>query len=374
MMAGQSKAPSTLFAGAHRMATVAIVGAGYMGTATAYPLTDNGHTVHLIGTHLDDEIIQSCRERHYHPKLRRELPSGVKPYFVSEIAQALQGVDIVVSGVNSLGVRWMGRAVGPYLRAGQVLVAVTKGLEVAENGDLVILPDVLETELPQAVRAQVKIAAIGGPCIAGELAGRRESSVMFGSRDEQTAPYLAEVFRTSYYHVRATTDLVGLEVCAALKNAYALAVGLTKGLLEWAGGQDEAGAQMHNLAAATFAQGCVEMDRVLQIVRGTRAFAVGLPGAGDLYVTCQGGRNVRLGQLLGKGYSLAEALEIMAESTLEGAEIVRVFAEALPKLEARGLIGPTELPLMRLLADVIVRGQPVDLSVGGLFGDSVGQA
>ena len=137
------------------MAIVAIVGAGYMGTAIAYPLADNGHTVRLVGTYLDDDIIQSCRERRYHPKLQRELPPDVRPYFASEMAQALQDVDIVVSGVNSLGVRWMGRTVGPYLRAGQTIVAVTKGLEAMENGDLMILPDVLGDGLPESVRGEI---------------------------------------------------------------------------------------------------------------------------------------------------------------------------------------------------------------------------
>ena len=86
------------------MAIVAIVGAGFMGTATAWPLTDNGHTVRLVGTHLDGEIIRSCKEKGYHPKLQRELPAGVHPYFVEETSEALDGAEIVVSGVNSSGV------------------------------------------------------------------------------------------------------------------------------------------------------------------------------------------------------------------------------------------------------------------------------
>ena len=127
---------------------IAIVGAGFMGTATAYPLSDNGHAVRLVGTHLDDDIIKSCRERRYHPKLKRELPDAVEPYYAKEIAQALNGVDVIVSGVNSLGAHWIGQAIGPYLKPGQLIIAVTKGLEAAENGDLLILPDVLYSELP----------------------------------------------------------------------------------------------------------------------------------------------------------------------------------------------------------------------------------
>jgi glycerol-3-phosphate dehydrogenase (NAD(P)+) len=131
-------------------------------------------------------------------------------------------------------------------------------------------------------------------------------------------------------------------------------VGLVGGLLE------RAGAHAHNLAAAVFGQGCTEMARVLQIVGGTPAFACGLPGAGDLYVTCQGGRTVRLGRLLGLGHSFAEAKERMAGETLEAAEIVRTMGKALGPLTARGVLGPEELPLLRALVDVVVRGRSIE--------------
>ena len=125
------------------MATVAIVGAGLMGTAVSFPLCDNGHAVRLVGTHLDGEIITSCRKRRWHPGLKREIPAIVRPYFVDEMAEALDGAEVIVSGVNSDGVHWIGQALGPHVQIGQVIIAVTKGLQVAENGDLIIFPDAL---------------------------------------------------------------------------------------------------------------------------------------------------------------------------------------------------------------------------------------
>jgi glycerol-3-phosphate dehydrogenase (NAD(P)+) len=349
---------------------VAIVGAGMMGTATAFPLADNGHTVRLVGTHLDGEIIQSCRERRFHPRLGREIPPGIEPHFVEEIAVALDGADIIVSGVNSLGVHWVGQMIGPYLRPGHLIIAVTKGLEAAENGDLLILPDVLAAELPEGIRDEVKVAAIGGPCIARELASRRQSCVVFGSRDADAAERLAATFRTPYYHVWTTTDLLGLEICAALKNAYTLGVGIVGGLLERAGGPEGAGVHMHNLASAIFAQGCTETYGLLRLVGATRAFAHQLPGAGDLFVTVQGGRNMRLGRLLGLGYILAEAQEMMAGETLEGAHAVRTMAYALPRLEARGVISAHDFPLMRVLVEVVVHSRPVELPLDSFFHDT----
>jgi glycerol-3-phosphate dehydrogenase (NAD(P)+) len=345
------------------MAKVVIVGAGMMGTATTFPLADNGHSVHLVGTHLDTEIIQSCKRQQYHPKLKRAIPPGVRPYFVEEIAEAMRGAEIIVSGVNSLGVRWLAKTIGPLLRPGQKIIAVTKGLEVDAQGDLKILPDVLASELPAEIREQVKLAAIGGPCIAGELAGRRQTCVVFGARDAKAVEMLASTFRTDYYHIVTTTDLLGLEYCAALKNAYAMAVGMAYGILQKSGGVDTAGANGHNLAAAIFGQSCSEMGVLLKIAAANQGFALGLPGAGDLFVTTNGGRTSRLGQLLGAGNSLAEARQIMVNETLEAVEIIRSIHNALPKMEREGRLTPGELPLMHTLIDVIVRGKPAAMPI-----------
>jgi glycerol-3-phosphate dehydrogenase (NAD(P)+) len=342
-----------------------------MGTALAYPLADNGHAVRLVGTHLDGEIIRSCLERRYHPKLKRQIPNAVQPYHVEDVAQALDGADFVVSGVSSFGVRWIGQTVGPYLQPGQAILSVTKGLEVTEDGDLVILPDVLAGELPEGMGDRVTQAAIGGPCVAGELAERQHSCVVFGSRDLKTAGRLAAIFRTPYYHVWTTDDLVGLEVCAALKNAYTVGVGAAVGMSERAGGPDVA--RRHNLAATVFAQACAEIDRVLQVVGGTRAFAYGLPGAGDLYVTCQRGRSLRLGVLLGRGHTYAEAREIMAGETVEAAACVKAMGKALPRLVARGVLEAGDLPLMRALVTTIVDGRPIELPVDVFFGGRHGR-
>jgi glycerol-3-phosphate dehydrogenase (NAD(P)+) len=192
--------------------------------------------------------------------------------------------------------------------------------------------------------------------------------VVFGCRDGDAVERLAAAFRTPYYHVWTTTDLVGLEYCAALKNAYTLGVGLALGLLEKAGGVDAAGAHMHNLAAALFGEACTEIARVLEVVGGTPQFAYGLPGAGDLYVTSVGGRTIRCGTLLGKGHSMSEAREIMAGLTLEGAEIVRVMARALPRLVRDGRLKRDELPMLRALIDVVVHGRPAAIAPDALFG------
>jgi len=116
------------------MAIVTIVGAGLMGTATAWPLRDNGHEVRLVGTHLDAEIIKSCRQSGFHPRLQRALPEGVRSFFIEEIGEALKSAEIILSGVNSYGVRWIGRTLVPYVRPEHTIIAITKGLEATDEG------------------------------------------------------------------------------------------------------------------------------------------------------------------------------------------------------------------------------------------------
>jgi len=134
------------------------------------------------------------------------------------------------------------------------------------------------------------------------------------------------------------------------------------------GGVDEANANMHNLAAALFAQCCNEINLFLKMAAATQAFTYGLPGAGDLLVTIQGGRTARLGQLLGVGYSTNEARQILAGETLEAAEIIHSIIKAIPKLEKQGNIKANDLPLMRAMIDVIVNGSEVYLPIDKFFG------
>jgi glycerol-3-phosphate dehydrogenase (NAD(P)+) len=126
---------------------------------------------------------------------------------------------------------------------------------------------------------------------------------------------------------------------------------------------------MHNLAAALFAQSCIEMQRLLELTGGNPAFAYGLPGAGDLFVTIQGGRSMMLGKLLGEGKTYQESVKILEGETLEAALIVIQMAKALPKLEASGILAAQQLPFMHMLIDIIVNGKPVKFLLDQFFTD-----
>jgi glycerol-3-phosphate dehydrogenase (NAD(P)+) len=349
------------------LANIVILGAGVMGSAMAVPLADNGHDVRLVGTHLDREIIDAIRSTGVHPGLDRELPSSVRAYQLEEVQGAFADAEIVVSGVNSAGVEWAAERLAELLRPGQLVIAVTKGVRAEENGDLRILPDVLAEPVPADVREQVGWAAIIGPAIAGEVAARRETCVVFCGREEAVVDRLAAVFHTDWYHVWTSTDFVGGEICAATKNCYALGIGLAEGELERRGEADSPD-RAHNYEAALFAQSAMEIRRWAVLVGGDPETALWLPGVGDLYVTSTGGRNVRVGRQLGSGLGFADAAARLGNPTLEGAAAIEVFGDALGRLTERGVVGQEDFPLMRHLYEVIALERPVAIPWSRFFG------
>ncbi len=350
------------------MTKITVIGAGLMGTAVIFPAADNGHDIHLVGTHLDTQIIDSCLARRYHPRLKRQLPDNVHPYYHTQIAEAMQDAEVIVLGVNSRGVHWAADAIGPHLKPGQIILMVTKGLESTPDGDLRLLPDVVHDELPEAIRDKVFYAAIGGPSIAGELAGHRHTNVIFVSRNADILPRLRALFATDYYHVWTSTDIVGVEVCVALKNPYTLAVGLAAGIVEAEKTPDPAGAQMYNYAAALFAQGLSETAYLVKRMGGNLETVFSLPGAGDLYVTSQGGRNTRLAKLLGKGLPYSAAVEEMHDETIEGIDALLVVGPAVERMVELGKIEADALPLIRKLYRIITHAEPANFDFDSFFG------
>src|SRR5690606_32512515 len=183
---------------------------------------------------------------------------------------------------------WAAEQIKPYVTAERPILMVSKGLSY-ESGELKVLPDVLRDALPQRLAEAVAPAAIAGPCIAGELARRVETCVVFTGRDQEQLDRLTHWIAGGYYHVFTSTDVVGVETCAALKNAYAMGIAFAQGLHEKAGGQPGSIAQ-HNYEAAVFAQAVIEMQILVRLMGGSAQSVVGLPGVGDLNVTCNGGR------------------------------------------------------------------------------------
>lgn len=342
-----------------------------MATALSFPLSDNGHEVRLVGTHLDREIIDSIKETGVHPGLELEVPEGVRAYQLEEAEEAFDGADIAMSGVNSFGVRWASEQFASLLKPDMMMIAVTKGMEADSEGNLRILPEVLAEQVPQQLKEQVSWSAITGPAIAGEVAVRRDTCVVFTGQDTDVLEKLAGIFRTDYYHVWTDTDFTGCEACAAIKNCYAFGAGFMEGILDREG-QQEAKYRNYNYGAALFGQATRELGQWMQLLEGMPQTPYGLAGVGDMFVTSMGGRNVKAGRLAGAGVPFSEVQnDRMKGVTLEGVAAIKVIGGALVKLTERGVVGEEDFPLMRHLYAVVAKDEPLNMPWETFFGDEL---
>ena len=325
------------------MSTITILGAGAMGSAIATPLSDAGHRVRLWGTHLDDHLIVAVRDGKPHPRTKVPLADGVATFLAGDLEAALDGADVVVLAVSSVGVIDITQLAASHLLEAQAILLTSKGFAPDQDGRITLLPQAVEAELfvPRPV------VAVGGPCKANEVAARRPTAAIFAAADG--AQEWARFATTEAYRVANTPDRDGVELCAALKNVYAIALGIADGLGE------RGGELYHDLKAAAFAQALAELRRLLAAEGADPWTALGLAGAGDLEVTGLSGRNKVYGTCLGAGQAADEALAEMvaAEQTVEGVPAVALAATFVqqrhPELAA-------ELPLLHAIHAVVHEG------------------
>jgi glycerol-3-phosphate dehydrogenase (NAD(P)+) len=333
--------------------TVTIVGAGVMGSAMALPFSDRGYDVRLVGTHLDSEIIGSVKSKQFHPTLNVSLPAKVQGYAHTELATALSDdTDLILLGVSSLGISWAIDQLSQFMKKPTPILMITKGMH-AEPNTLVTLPDVISNALKKKFSYGVKVAAIAGPCIAGELAVRRPTGTVIVSHNQSFASQLCKDLETNYYHPRPSDDMIGVETCAAFKNFFAIAVGWAHGHLEQMP-PSENKAKNNNAAAIIFDQAVRELTSLTKALGGRIENVWGMAGVGDLYVTCQAGRNSRLGNNLGRGLTYNQVREgPMKGDTIEGADLGRACAHAITAMIADRTLTKHSLPLTLTLLSAL---------------------
>ena len=331
------------------MSNITIVGAGMMGSALAFPARENCHRVPLTGTHLDSEIIAESKRTGKHPKFDKPFPAGVEYFYFEELAEALEGADMVICGVNSFGVDWFMQEVLPHIPDTTPVLSVTKGLVAYDDGTLISYPEYWERSIAPR---KMNLNAVGGPCTSYELVAHDQTIVTFCGRDMQTLETLRGLMRTDYYHIHLSTEVMGVESAVALKNAYALGVALAVGLNEKVNG---VGCTPHyNSQAAMFYQSVKEIRKLLTYLTGNDRQIDS--AAGDMYVTIFGGRTRLIGTLLGRGYGIDEALAELKGVTLESLVIIGRINKAVKKLAQDGKLDAAEFPLLMHM-DAIIEGK-----------------
>ena len=337
------------------MAKVVIIGSGVMGTSIAVPALDNGHEVILVGSPLDDAIIETMRAGRPHPKLDRPLAGEVTYRRQDELHVGhVSGADLVLLGVSSAGISWILDYLLGFGVPIERLMMITKGLDVTEEGGVRTLPSRIAQTLPKL--GPPAVIGVGGPCIARELSNRAPTAVVYGCGERAAADFCRRTFETDYYQIRLSPDLIGVEANAALKNFMAIGVAAT-----WSRFPDpeKENARQMNPTAAVFEQAVHELALLTRWLGGNPMSALRLPGAGDLFVTVNAGRNSRLGLRLGAGDSVKEALAGPLEGeTVEGVDTGRALGPALYKAWQRDPVLAAEMPLTRALLNAILHDQP----------------
>lgn len=321
------------------MAKISVIGAGTWGTALAILLHGNGNQV-TIWSALPGEVEELNSTRVHRNLPKAKIPSEIE--ITGDLKSAMEERDLLVLAVPSVFVRSTARRMREFLRPGQIVVNVAKGIE---EDTLKTLTEIIEEELPG-----VQVAALSGPSHAEEVSLGLPTTCVAAAHKRYVAEYVQSLFMSRIFRVYTSPDLKGVELGGSLKNVIALAAGMADGL----GFGD-------NTKAALITRGIAEIGR-LGIEMGGRAetFA-GLTGIGDLIVTCASmhSRNRRAGILMGQGHTMEEAMKEV-NMVVEGVH----SAKAALALSRRYGVS---MPIVEQVNAVLFDGQPARESVTELM-------
>lgn len=322
------------------MARIGILGAGSWGTALAILLHDNGHDVTVWSIHEEEVETLNTTRRHERKLPGVEIPEGI--LFTTDMKETMSDKDVCVLAVPSPFIRSTCQKMKQYVRAGQIIVNVAKGIE--EN-TLYTLTDIIEEELPYA-----DACVLSGPSHAEEVSRRLPTTCVVSSRTRKTAEYLRSVFVSPVFRVYISPDMLGIELGGALKNVIALAAGTADGL-----GYGD------NTKAALITRGIAEIARLGIKMGGKPETFYGLTGIGDLIVTCASvhSRNRKAGYLMGQGYTMEEAMKEV-QMVVEGVYSAKAALELSRKYQV-------EMPIVEQVNKVLFENKNAEEAVKELM-------
>ena len=300
-----------------------IIGAGAIGAAFSVPCSINHQTV-LLGTHLEDDLINQLQMGPKHPALDISLPVSVKCHPFSNHVQIIRDADILVCAVSSNGIPWMIDLLIQHYRDNIPMIVLSKGLCV-EDGALMSYSDKIIQALNQAGFIP-NISVIKGPCLAKELARGVYTNVIVANDDRMVANKLSVLLSTDNFVIQSCHDRIGVELCSSFKHLYAMILGSVKGL------NNDQGVRHMNTVSSLICRCLLEMVVLVVQYGGEEKTVYGLAGLGDLFVTTMGGRNAIMGMYLGKGY-LCHDIQTnqMSGVTVEGVILAQTIASVIKR-------------------------------------------
>ena len=190
----------------------------------------------------------------------------------------------------------------------------------------------------------MNISVLKGPCLAKELARKNLTNVVIANKNIKIAKSIGKQISTKYYLTEYSKDVIGVEVCSAIKNIYAMIIGAGRSL---------------NSSSNLFQKSIIEMKYLIKYFKGKNETILGLAGVGDLYVSAAGGRNSKMGGYLGKGFTFKIAKKkFMPKDTIEGEQLAREIAPYILKK-----INKSKVPLMINLLKTIISNKKLKIKV-----------
>lgn len=322
------------------MANISVLGAGSWGLGLALLLNNNGHNV-TVWSVLKDEVTMLQTEREH----KRCLPGVRIPDSITisgDTANVITNADVLVLAVASPYTRSTSKLIAPFVKEGQIIVNVAKGVE---EHTLLTLCQIVEEEIPQA-----KVAVLSGPSHAEEVSRGIPTTCVIGAHEKSTAEYLQNIFMSDVFRVYTSPDMLGICIGGALKNVIALAAGIADGL-----GYGD------NTKAALITRGNAEITRLGVAMGANPHTFAGLSGIGDLIVTCASmhSRNRRAGILIGKGYTKDQAMEEV-QMVVEGVFSAKAALELSKKYNI-------EMPIVEQVNKILFEDKPAAEAVKELM-------
>ena len=319
------------------MKKVLVIGGGAMGSAFTVPCLDNNNKVTITEPYSKKFIRDLSSKNKFHSSLKINLSKKLKfKKFSKDLFK--EKFDLIVIALSLSGIDFIGKELEIAKVKAPILV-LTKGLKYEKKKNKVFT---ISEKLKKNYNLS-NISVLKGPCLAKELARKNQTSVIIANKNIKIAKQIGKIFSTKYYLIDFSTDVLGVEVCSAIKNIYSMLIGAGQNL---------------NTSSSLFQRSINEMKYLTRYFNGKESTTLGLAGVGDLYVSAAGGRNSKMGSYLGKGYTFNTAKKkFMPNDTVEGEQLVREIAPFILRK-----INKSKIPLMINLIRAILNNKKLKVS------------
>ena len=309
-----------------------------MGSAFTIPCLENNNMVTITEPYSKVFTRNLSSKNKFHSALKINLPKKLRfKKFSNDLLK--EKFDLIVIALSLPGIDFIGRKL-KMLKVKSPILVLTKGLKYEKKNKRIFT--ISEQLKKNYLLSDVSI--LKGPCLAKELAKKNQTSVIIANKNIKKAKKIGKMISTNYYLIEFSRDVIGVEVCSAIKNIYSMIIGAGQSL---------------NASSNLFQKSIIEMKYLTKYFKGMDETTLGLAGIGDLYVSAAGGRNSKMGSYLGRGFTFKMAKKkFMPNDTVEGEQLAREIAPYILKK-----IDKNKIPLMSNLLKTIISNKKLKIKV-----------